>query len=52
LFLDARSSIQAAPNVARMMARELGRDGDWVEREIRAFEALARDYLPSDVRDG
>lgn len=46
LFLDARASIQAAPLVARTMARELGKDEAWVENQTSAFRALAAGYLP------
>ncbi|MEN9676760.1 MAG: hypothetical protein RIS76_2656, partial [Verrucomicrobiota bacterium] len=35
-----------APAVAQLMARELGRDAAWVGEQIRAFESVARGYLP------
>ncbi len=46
LFLNARAAAAAAPAVARVMARELGRGDDWVEEQVRAFNTLARGYLP------
>lgn len=45
LFLNARAAAAAAPAVARVMARELGRGGQWVEDEVRAFRGLAKRYV-------
>ncbi|MCB9839024.1 MAG: glycerol-3-phosphate dehydrogenase/oxidase [Phycisphaeraceae bacterium] len=45
LLLDARSAIDAAPAVARLMAEELGRDGAWIGREVEAFTAIASGYV-------
>jgi glycerol-3-phosphate dehydrogenase len=45
LQLDARASIEAAPKVAGILAREMGRDAKWVEQQIVAYETLARGYL-------
>jgi glycerol-3-phosphate dehydrogenase len=45
LFLDARSSIDAAPMVARIMAEELGRDRNWEREQVRGYQELARGYL-------
>jgi glycerol-3-phosphate dehydrogenase len=47
LFLDARASLDAAPTVARLLARELGRREGWVRGQVEAFEAVARGYLLS-----
>lgn len=47
LFLNARAAAAAAPGVAEVMARELGRGEDWVEDQVRAFRELARRYLPA-----
>ena len=44
-FLDSRAAIEMAPEVARLMGAELGWDDGKVQREITAFEALARGYL-------
>ena len=46
LFLNARAALSAAPEVARVMAAELGHGENWVEDEVRSFGALARRYLP------
>ncbi|HSI08334.1 MAG TPA: glycerol-3-phosphate dehydrogenase C-terminal domain-containing protein, partial [Rariglobus sp.] len=48
LVLDAKASIEAAPEVARWMARELGRDPDWVAAQVAAYTALARGYVFTD----
>jgi glycerol-3-phosphate dehydrogenase len=44
LLLDARASIEIAPAVAALAARELGRDAAWAQREAEAYRDLARGY--------
>lgn len=46
LFLDARASIEAAPRVAAILARELGNDDAWRDDQTARFRALAATYLP------
>jgi len=46
LLLDARASISAAPQVAALMASELGQDQTWQEAQVAAFTELACGYLP------
>jgi glycerol-3-phosphate dehydrogenase len=48
LLLNARASIEAAPLVARLLARELGRDEAWAAAQVRAYTALARGYVFTD----
>jgi glycerol-3-phosphate dehydrogenase len=45
LLLDARSSLDAAPIVARILAEELGRDEGWEKAQIEGYGGLARGYL-------
>ena len=45
LLLDARASIEAAPGVAELLARELGCDGEWRDRQVEAYADLARGYV-------
>jgi glycerol-3-phosphate dehydrogenase len=45
LFLDARASLEAAPQVATIMAGELGRDEQWEADQVRRFRELASGYL-------
>lgn len=45
LLLDARSSMAAAPVVAGLMAKELGRDTAWEQAQISSYETLAKGYL-------
>jgi len=45
LFLDARAAIESAPQVAEIMARELGKDKDWVNAQIREFNTIAQNYF-------
>lgn len=45
LLLDSRATLRAAPAVAALLAKELGHDGAWVEREMESFTKLCRtDY--------
>lgn len=45
LFLDARASIEMAPEVARLIATELGWDDTKVSQEIEAYKELAKGYI-------
>jgi glycerol-3-phosphate dehydrogenase len=47
LLLDARASLEAAPEVARLMANEMGRDANWIETQILTFNTIAGTYLPA-----
>ena len=51
LILDASASIEAAPAVARQMARELGKDVSWEEDQARAYSQLARNYMVENLSD-
>ncbi|MDQ3015900.1 MAG: glycerol-3-phosphate dehydrogenase/oxidase [Bacteroidota bacterium] len=46
LFLDARASIDAAPIVAQIMARELGEDENWINSQLQEYYLVANNYLP------
>ena len=45
LLLDARASIEMAPEVARLMAKEMGYDEQWQTDQIKEYEELARGYI-------
>ncbi|MES2573105.1 MAG: glycerol-3-phosphate dehydrogenase C-terminal domain-containing protein, partial [Verrucomicrobiota bacterium] len=45
LILDARSSIEAAPRVAAILALELGHNDAWIQAQITAYTQLASGYL-------
>jgi glycerol-3-phosphate dehydrogenase len=44
LFLNAAAAIEAAPEVSRILARELGRDETWRSRDLESFLAVAKGY--------
>lgn len=44
LFLDARESLRIAPEVAGIMARELGQGKHWKTGQLKAFEEVAKNY--------
>ncbi|MEZ5306184.1 MAG: glycerol-3-phosphate dehydrogenase/oxidase [Pyrinomonadaceae bacterium] len=50
LFLDAKAAIEAAPLVAELIASELGRDRDWIQKQITEFEKIASRYLVEPER--
>jgi glycerol-3-phosphate dehydrogenase len=45
LFMDARAAIECAPAVATLLAKELGRDEAWRERDLEQFNKVAAGYL-------
>jgi glycerol-3-phosphate dehydrogenase len=45
LFLDARESISLAPEVARLMANEMNKDGQWIDAQLSAFNEVAKNYV-------
>jgi len=45
LVLDAPAAMEMAPQVAHIMAVELGRDEDWEKQQVSDFRELARSYL-------
>jgi glycerol-3-phosphate dehydrogenase len=47
LFLDARTSIEMAPAVAKLMAKELKKNRKWVKEQIDSFNKVAKNYLIS-----
>ncbi len=47
LFLDAQAAIEAVPDVATIMALEMGKDEEWIKQEILSFTTLAKQYLLS-----
>ncbi|MFP4584837.1 MAG: glycerol-3-phosphate dehydrogenase C-terminal domain-containing protein, partial [Desulfococcaceae bacterium] len=45
LLLDARASMEMAPEVARLMAEELGRDETWADAQTAGYQELAKEYV-------
>ncbi|WP_415834907.1 glycerol-3-phosphate dehydrogenase/oxidase [Bordetella bronchialis] len=44
LFLDSAAALRAAPDVARILAEELGHDAAWQRRSVADFERTAQVY--------
>ncbi len=44
LLVDAQAAVRCAPQLARRLARELGRDEEWAAAQVRQFSELAREY--------
>ena len=49
LFVDAREAIKAAPLVAEVMAKELGKDQAWIDEEVKEFIELAGKYIAAKI---
>ncbi len=47
LLLDARSAIESAPRIAGIMAKEMGKNDNWIKDEIDNFNSIAKNYLPT-----
>ncbi len=45
LFVDARAAIEASSLVARIIAKELNKDDDWVKNQEIEFKDLAKNYI-------
>lgn len=45
LFLNARAALAKAPQVARELAQQLGRDEAWQQSQLTAFNETARHFL-------
>jgi glycerol-3-phosphate dehydrogenase len=52
LVLDARASIAAAPAVARILAKELGRDDRWAANQVRQYAELAGGWMLPSAQGG
>jgi glycerol-3-phosphate dehydrogenase len=48
LLLGARASIEAAPVVADLVARELGRDEAWKNKAVEEYTKVAQGYVLQD----
>jgi glycerol-3-phosphate dehydrogenase len=46
LFLDADAAIELAPEVANIVAEELGRNANWINVQVTEFRMLADGYKP------
>tara|TARA_R110002051_G_scaffold314666_1_gene391984 strand:+ start:41718 stop:43283 length:1566 start_codon:yes stop_codon:yes gene_type:complete len=44
-LLDARESIKMAPQVAKIIAKELGKDNDWILQQIVDYKKVTSNYI-------
>jgi len=47
LLLDAKVAINKAPAVAAIMAKEMSKDGSWIQEQINNFSSVAGNYSPA-----
>ncbi|MBD3617190.1 MAG: glycerol-3-phosphate dehydrogenase/oxidase [Gracilimonas sp.] len=45
LLLDAKASLEMAPEVGRLLAKEFGKDEDWVKQEVKEYKQIAKNYI-------
>jgi glycerol-3-phosphate dehydrogenase len=45
LLLDAKASLEMAPEVGKLLAAEFGENDDWVQQEVKEYEAMASNYI-------
>jgi glycerol-3-phosphate dehydrogenase len=45
LLLDARMSMEMAPEVARLMAEEMGKGKGWIDQQVAEYRQLAGGYI-------
>jgi glycerol-3-phosphate dehydrogenase len=46
LYLNARAAVEMAPQVAKLVGRELGRNETWQQQQVKEFEHIAQGFLP------
>ena len=49
LFLDAKTAIEIAPQVAKLMADEMNKDEHWIKEQINIFNIIAANYKPATL---
>jgi glycerol-3-phosphate dehydrogenase len=49
LFLNCTAALAMAPEVARLLAAELGRDAAWQEDQLAQFQKIAAHFAPSNT---
>jgi glycerol-3-phosphate dehydrogenase len=52
LFLNARAAVAMAPEAARLLAKELGKDDAWIADEVSRFKDLAKQYMLEKIAEG
>jgi glycerol-3-phosphate dehydrogenase len=52
LFLNARAAVAMAPEAARLLAKELGKDDAWAAAEVSRFNELAKQYMLEKIAEG
>ena len=49
LFLNSGAALEMAPDVAVLMASELGQGEDWIRKQVADFSGLAASYQPKSA---
>ncbi len=48
LLLDAKASVEMAPEVAKLMAQEMGEGKNWQEKQLADYNVIAKAYILAD----
>jgi glycerol-3-phosphate dehydrogenase len=49
LFLNSKAAIASAPEVASLMAKELGKGEEWEHAQVSEFKTLAKHFTLEGV---
>ncbi|SDL30093.1 glycerol-3-phosphate dehydrogenase [Maridesulfovibrio ferrireducens] len=45
LILNAKAAAEVAPKAAEIIARELGKDEEWIKEQVEEFSVLSKNYI-------
>ncbi|TVR13659.1 MAG: glycerol-3-phosphate dehydrogenase/oxidase [Balneolaceae bacterium] len=48
LLLDAKASVEMAPEVAKLMAQEMGEGKNWQDKQLADYNEIAKSYILAD----
>ena len=51
LLFNAEAALEIAPNVAALMADELGKGDDWIQDQVNAFRSVAEGYTIQELAE-
>lgn len=49
ILLDAKESLHIAPVIAEIMAEEMNKDQIWIDEQVKAFNAVAKNYVINEA---
>jgi glycerol-3-phosphate dehydrogenase len=49
LFLNSKAALECAPQVAELLAKEWGRDAQWIDQQLKEFQRVAKQFTLAGV---